>query len=154
MEGVYKHRFQNGLVEDGGAKPDRQIMSEDVVEIVRYDASSIYVRARLNFYNGHICGISGIARYDPAKGAFVYRTREASLPEEPPCELAVSLTGRQLVLSDRPQPEAAATCRAYCGVRGSLSNYGIERSSKRKIRYLERLKASRKYRDAVAEAER
>ena len=63
IEGVYKHRFPNGAINPG--KPDDKYESEDVVEIVRYDTSRIYVRAELQFYNGHQCSISGIASPSP-----------------------------------------------------------------------------------------
>ena len=150
MEGVYKHRFKNGSVPSSTGDVETW-MSEDVVEIVRFDDSSVYVRADLNFFNGHVCGIRGIARFDPVKSAFVYRAPSRAVDGESECQLSVGLQGKELVLSDRPYAGGPATCSAYCGMRGSL-DYRIARAKKRTIRYLERLKASAEYQAAVAEA--
>jgi hypothetical protein len=137
IEGVYKHRFQNGLV--SGEK----YLSEDVVEIVRYDDSRIYVRAELQFFNGHECSISGIARYDGGK--FVYDA--PAEPDLPACHFQVGVDGKAIRFAD---PEGA--CRpSRCGARGGLDGYTIARDSKRKIRYMDRLKNSTEYKQAVGE---
>jgi hypothetical protein len=141
LEGVYKRRFRIELVGDG------PVMVEDVVEIVRHAPGQIYVRAALNFANGHSCGIYGIAVFE--RDAFVYRTTELA-EKNAPCTLSVAERGADLVLTDRPTPESAATCAAYCGARGSLSDYHIPMKTRRPIRYLARLKASRQYQEAVA----
>lgn len=138
IEGVYKHRFQNGLVTG-----DRY-ESEDVVEIVRYDDARIYVRAELQFFNGHECSISGIARYD--NGKFVY--------DEPPsdagaqlCHFEVGADGKVIRFGD----DNGACRSSHCGARGGLDGYTIARDSKRRIRYMDRLKASSEYKQAVGE---
>ena len=63
IEGVYKHRFMNGTITPGKApgEADQPYESEDIIEIVRHDQTHIYFRAELQFYNGHTCGIYGIA---------------------------------------------------------------------------------------------
>ena len=76
------------------------------------------------------------------------------MPGEPECTLKVGVHGDRLFLTDRAAPGEASSCRDYCGVRGSLGDYSIARSSKRKIRYMDRLKASREYRSAVEEHEK
>ncbi|MFZ6647657.1 hypothetical protein ACO0LO_18180 [Undibacterium sp. TJN25] len=151
IEGVYKHRFKSGIISPGKApgEADEIYETEDIVEIVPYDASHIYLRAELQFYNGHSCSISGMAGYD--NGAFIYHDPEKPLEGEPPCELKISQTGKNLVLTDRATPDAISSCRMHCGARGSLSGYTIAMSSKRKIRYLDRLKASNEYAQAVKE---
>lgn len=141
LEGVYKRRFRIEVVGDGA------VMVEDVVEIVRHAPGQIYVRAALNFANGHSCGIYGIAVFE--RDAFVYRTTELA-EKNAPCILSVAERGVDLMLSDRPTPESGATCAAYCGARGSLSEYRIPMKNRRPIRYLARLKASRQYKEAVA----
>jgi hypothetical protein len=144
MDGVYKHRFKSATIEPGKApgEADAPYQAEDIIEIVRYDDRHVYVRARLEFYNGHSCSISGIAGYE--NGSFVYHDPEKSFDGGPSCTLKVGVTNEKLTLTDRITPDGASSCRAYCGVRGSL-NYEIAKSARRPIRYLDRLKASRQY---------
>lgn len=56
LAGRYSKHFQNGFID--GSK----YWSDDVVEIVPVDATHAYVRADLQFYNGHQCSIAGIAK--------------------------------------------------------------------------------------------
>ena len=150
MQGVYKHRFKNGVISPGKApgEADEAYESEDVVEIVPYDDSHVYLRAELQFYNGHQCSIAGIAGYE--NGAFVYHDPAKPLAGKPPCTLNVALTGKNLMLDDRITADGPSSCTImYCGARGSLSGYTIAKSSKRKIRYLDRLKVSIEYSQAV-----
>ena len=151
MAGVYKHRFMSATITPGKApgEADEPYQAEDVIEIVPYDANHVYLRAHLDFYNGHTCDVAGMARYE--QGAFVYHdTVTAPLPGYPPCALKVSVEHGQLTLTDRATPDAVSSCRAYCGVRGSL-DYSIGMDKRRTIRYLDRLKASREYMRAVDE---
>lgn len=145
MAGVYKHRFTNGIVVPG--KDDETYQAEDVVEIVPFDNEHIYVRARLNFYNGHTCAIAAMARHED--GAFVYREREALAPGLPACVMKVGVVKGQLTITDR-EPGSGRTCEQHCGARGTM-NYTIGMDKRRPIRYMERLKASRQYKAAVAE---
>lgn len=138
IEGVYKHRFHNGLVT--GEKYE----SEDVVEIVRYDDARIYVRAELQFFNGHECSISGIATY--ADGKFVYDEPPAEAGAQA-CRFEVGADGKVIRFGD-----GDGVCRAsHCGARGGLDGYTIARDSRRRIRYMDRLKASTEYKQAVGE---
>jgi len=141
LQGVYKFRFMNSLV------TGERYQSEDVVEIVPFGDSHIYIRAHLDFANGHQCSIWGIAGYD--NGAFVYHEPEEASSGRPSCTLKISTTGKHLVLTDIDNTAQLSTCRWHCGARGSFSNYSIARSSKRRIRYIERLKASSQYLEAV-----
>lgn len=148
MAGVYKERFMSATITPGKApgEADTPYQAENIVEIVPYDADHVYVRAHLDFYNGHVCDIAGMGRYE--HGAFVYHDPERLLPDEPPCAFKVGIEGGKLALTDRATPDAISTCRAYCGARGSL-NYDIGMDKRRPIRYLDRLKASRQYRKAI-----
>jgi len=65
--------------------------------------------------------------------------------------LRLGVRGNKLFLTDRAEPEGDSSCRGYCGMRGSLTDYSIALSSKRNNRYMERLKASREYKRAVEE---
>lgn len=146
MAGVYKHRFMNGAVVPG--KADEPYQSEDVIEIVPFDANHMYVRADLEFYNGHQCQISGMARFE--NGKFVYRDPEQPLPGHAPCVLRVGIDKDKLALTDRDGPQGESSCWTHCGARGSLS-YDIGMDKRRTIRYMDRLKASRQYLQAIDE---
>jgi hypothetical protein len=143
LQGVYKHRFQNGTV-DG-----EKYQSEDIVEIVPFDATSIYIRTHIEFFNGHQCDISGIAKYE--NGIFVYRSSEKTFGTDLYCNLKVSQDEKNINLTDIDEANQVSTCSYYCGARGTFNNYSISKSSKRNIRYLDRLKASAQYNSAVEE---
>ena len=144
LAGVYKHRFTSGLIIPGSEETE-SYQAENIIEIVPYDREHVYVRVHLDFFNGHSCGIYGMARFE--NGMFVYRDPEPPIIGGPPCVLKVGEVAGQLTLTDRPVADSGRTCEAYCGVRGSL-NYEIGMDQRRPIRYLERLKASRQYREA------
>ena len=136
LAGRYSSHFRNGLV-DGS-----RYWSDNVVEIVPVSANAAYVRAELQFYNGHMCSISGVAS---AEGdALVYRTPAPSGTGKT-CMLAVRHKGTSLQLDD-----GDGSCQEDCGARGSLSDETLPWKSRRPITYLARLKASAQYRDALA----
>jgi hypothetical protein len=137
LAGVYKDRFQNGLV-DG-----TNYTSEDVLEIVKVSPNEAYIRAELAFFNGHSCSISGIARRDGEK--LVYRPRESH--SDGPCALTLRRQGDKLVFGD-----TNGQCKAgYCGARGGFDDVGFKLSARRPIRYMRRLLASHEYAQAIAE---
>lgn len=114
-------------------------------------ARAAELAALIGQIGGHQCGIAGIARQEG--DAFVYRT-PSIMPGEAECTLRVGVRGDRLFLTDRAAPGEASSCSGYCGVRGSLGDYSIARSAKRKIRYMDRVKASPNYRRAVEEHEK
>jgi len=139
IEGVYKTRFANSTVHD------EKFLSEDILEIVSYDTDKIYFRLHLEFFNAHICDLFGIATYE--EGSFVFHG-PAGVSEEP-CKLAISIADRSIKLDD-----AGGNCRQYsCGARGGYSGAGFPLSSRREIRYLKLVKASREYAEAITEFE-
>lgn len=118
---------------------------EDIVEIAPIAPRTAYVRAHLDYANGHYCAIHGIAR---AEGqALVYRDPRPPLGSRGSCILTIRRSGASLSIDDGPKHG----CGGYCGVRGSLNNVKIAFSSKRPIRYMPRIEASREYRNAIAE---
>ena len=138
LAGRYSKHFQNGMVD--GSK----FWSDDVVEIVPIDATHAYFRADLAFYNGHSCGITGVAKAVGSK--LVYSEKQPMYDGGPTCRLTISAKGKALLLDD-----GDSSCQGYCGARGSLSNYDfIPFSSKRPISYMPRLKGSSQYKDAIA----
>jgi hypothetical protein len=137
LAGRYSKHFQNGLVD--GSK----YWSDDVIEIVPVDAGHAYFRADLQFYNGHSCGISGIAR--AVGNMLVYAEKQASSGEDVPCRLTISAKGKALLLDDGDN-----SCKSYCGARGSLSNFDfVPYASKRSITYMAKLKGSTQYKSAI-----
>ncbi len=136
LAGRYSRHFPNALM-DG-----TRYWSDDVVEIVPVGARHAYMRIRLEYANGHQCGLSGVA---VAEGpALVYREP----PEESDdgsCRLRIQRDGASLRLDD-----GGGSCSTYCGARGTLSGVTLPWRSKRPISYLPRLKASREYVDALA----
>lgn len=153
IAGVYKHRFMSATITPGknSGEADVPYQAEDVIEIVPYDADHVYVRVHLDFYNGHDCTIWGMARYE--RGEFVYQGQEPPLEGHQQCTLRVGVDKDKLRLTDRDGEHGVSTCTAYCGVRGSLT-YDIGMGQQRAIRYMERLKASRQYRQAIEELEK
>ena len=136
LAGRYYKQFADGLV------TGEKYTGEDIVEIVPVGRDAAYVRIHLDYYNGHQCGIYGVAR---AEGdALVYRARKTPY-EDQPCVLTVRKSGKSLSIDD-----GNSTCSGYCGARGTLSNVEVPWSSKRPIRYLARLKHSPRYRQALA----
>lgn len=136
LAGRYGSHFRNGDVQGN------TYWSDDVVEIVPVGGDAAYVRMELNFYNGHMCQVSGIGRVED--GRIVYDDHAVETPGEPPCVLSVSRRGGDLLIDD-----GGGSCKTYCGVRGSLSGQTLPFSSRRPISYMTRLKASPEYTDAL-----
>lgn len=138
LAGRYSKHFQNGFVD--GSK----YWSDDVVEIVPVDATHAYFRAELSFYNGHECSLTGVAKSVGNK--LVYKEKVSEYGDKP-CNLTISASGKDLLLDD-----GEGTCKAYCGARGTFSNFRfIPLASKRAITYMPKLKGSEEYRGAIAD---
>jgi len=136
--GVYKRQFKNGLV-DGSS-----FESENILELVPVRPGTVYFRTHLEFYNGHVCDLSGLASWRRA-GVLLYEG--PALDEGPPCRLRIAVADQEVRFEDADQ-----TCKASCGARGSFDGEAFPRGARREIRYLDRLKASREYRQALGEA--
>lgn len=137
IAGVYKTQFKNGLVSG------ETYTSENILEIVRLSPNAAYVRAHLEFYNGHLCAIHGVARDEGPE--LVYRTPSLSEPGAKPCTLRLAIKGKALSLADN------GSCSDFCGARGGFDGVTFSTASRRPIRYMTRLKASREFKDAVAQ---
>jgi len=138
LAGRYSKHFQNGFVD--GSK----YWSDDVVEIVPVDATHAYFRASLQFFNGHECDISGVAK---AVGNTLVYAEKADQGNGKICRLTISASGRMLRLDD-----GDGSCHVYCGARGTLSDFRfIPLSSKRPIGYMTTLRNSDEYKAAIAD---
>ncbi|MEA2165577.1 MAG: hypothetical protein QOK37_3704 [Thermoanaerobaculia bacterium] len=140
IEGVYKTRFANSTVHQ------EKFESENILEIVSYTSDKIYFRVHLEFYNAHLCDLQGIALYED--GLFVFRSSDG--PETESCTLAIHPGRNGVTLED-----VGGNCKvASCGARGGYQGAGFPMSSRRAIRYLKRLRASKEYTETVAEFEK
>lgn len=145
LEGVYKQRAAERIVVSG--KPDEKYEAENVIEVVRHDPDHVYLGASVTLDNGRHCSFHGVAAVE--NGALVYRDPNPDLSDKQSCMVTLSVKGDTLQLSDRATPKGPSTCRTLCGARGTLGDYAIASSSKAKISYLPKLKASKEYRQAV-----
>ena len=137
LAGRYYSQFPDALV--SGEK----YTGENIVEVVPVASHAAYVRVHLDYFNGHTCGLYGVAK--SYGDALVFRDLKQDL-ENQVCVLTVRRVGKSLSLDD-----GGGTCRSYCGARGSLSQVELPYGNKRPIRYLRRLKQSPQYRDALTE---
>lgn len=136
LAGVYKHRFKNAFV--SGVTYD----SENIMEIVPIASDRAYIRLSLQFYNGHTCSFAGIARV--AGERLIYR---ASGPNSDPCELSFIVSDGTIIVHDKD-----GQCRKYgCGARGGYENLKFSLTKRREIRYMDRLKASMEFKEALEE---
>ena len=138
LAGRVSNSFPAGLV-DGS-----RYTGENIVEVVPVAADAAYVRIHLDYFNGHQCGIAGVARAEGAR--LVYHDPSPTIASDKPCTLSIARAGRSLAIDD-----AGGSCRTYCGARGTLSDVAVLWSSHRPITYLTRLRASSQYRDALTE---
>lgn len=132
LEGVYKQKTKSGFV------TGEEYTAEDVLEIVKVSDNSIYFKTVLHFYNGHKCGLSGVANYRKA-GGFVYEEVGDSA-----CRLLIEPKKNQISFTD------LANCKNYCGARGSWNGSAFATSQKRKIKYLPTILKSDDYKNALS----
>lgn len=144
-EGVYKDRFKSELV------TGESYQAENILEIVSTAPDRVYgtgpdlayFRLHLDFYNGHICDLWGIARLS---GDTLTYTSKEDHDDAPPCVLSLRRQGAKIALADK------GSCRTWhCGARGSFDGIDFARSARRPIRYLPKLKASQEYKQALDE---
>ena len=137
LAGVYKKSFPNGNI-DGG-----KYQSEDILEIVKVSPTTAYVRTHLEFFNGHVCNIWGVAN---AEGdALVYHG--GTNLQGKACLLSVKVQAGKVTLDDKDGACAIGTC----GNRGMYNGTAFELKKRRAIRYMDVLVQSDQYKDAVDE---
>jgi hypothetical protein len=137
IAGVYKKQFKNGNI--SGDKYE----SEDILEIVKVSPATAYVKTHLEFFNGHVCNISGVA--DLEGPALVYRGPDNI--EGKPCELSVTAGRGKVTLNDKDGHCAIGTC----GNRGMYNGTAFELKRRRTIRYMDILLKSDDYKAALKE---
>ena len=111
--------------------------------------ATAYFRLHLEFYNGHVCDLSGIADRD--KDRLTYHGPKDA--DGKACLLSIQRGADGIHISE----DQNQACRAQsCGARGGYGNNpkgepDFKLSERREIRYLPRLLASSEYAAAVAE---
>jgi hypothetical protein len=136
VAGVYKGQFQNAFV-NGEKYP-----SEDILEVVPIDDHAAYVRMDLEFFNGHSGSIFGIATY--LKNSLIYDNGKSG-DERCIVEYVWSLD-EVLTHADY---EKTPGCTFYHGARGSLDGAKFPMTKRREIRYMQRLKDSKEFKEAM-----
>jgi hypothetical protein len=138
IAGVYRFHFKNGFVRPG----DGTYESEDILEVVPLDERTAYVRASLEFFNGHSGGIYGVATLQGR--TLLYDDGRAG-----PDRCVVRFVWEDKDVVTKADYELTPGCTSYHGARGSLDGARFPRASRRPIRYLSRLKASKEFREAT-----
>ena len=137
LAGVYKKTFPNANI-DGG-----KYQSENILEIVKVSPTAAYVRTHLEFFNGHICNIWGVAKVEG--DGLVYHRETNS--QGKPCLLSMKVQAGKVTLDDKDGACAIGTC----GNRGMYNGTAFELKKRRAIRYMDVLENSDQYKDAVDE---
>lgn len=138
IAGVYKHSFANGDVQGD------KYRSEDVLELVPVTPKTVYFRTHLEFYNGHECGLSGIA--DVEGEALVFHD-PATDYQGKHCVLRIE-TNTKGVAFREPDPDWPCK-NQYCGARGAFDGQGFAAVERRTIRYMPKLLGSKEYHQAL-----
>jgi hypothetical protein len=119
---------------------------ENIVEIVPVSPRAAYVRVATDWYNGHSCSLWGVAVAEGDRLVYHDPDKDSSA-DHGQCILSIRRVGRSLRLND----EDRSGCYArYCGARGSFTNVDLPFSSRRRITYEGKLKASRQFKEAMA----
>ena len=143
--GVYKHSYDNSDVSGDHFK------SENILEVTAYKPDANYIRLHLEFYNGHMCDIRGMATITPS--ALVYHDPMDS--NGTPCTLTLQEGADGVHIFEAQE----GACRnETCGARGGYGysptgTVDFKRLERAPIRYMPLLLGSREYRTAAAEYE-
>ncbi len=140
IAGVYKHRFANGDV--SGDK----YTSEDIFELVKTGPKTAYFRIHGEFFNGHECGIWGIA--DLEADALTYHGPPDY--QGNPCVLKFTINDKGVITNDVDGYCRNETCGARGGY-GSGTSVDYPFKARRTIRYMPLILKSPEYASAVKE---
>ena len=112
----------------------------DVLKLVRLDKGAAYFDIALNFFNGHMCELSGIARAEG--GALVYRGATGVGGDI--CELAIKPAGGRIGFADKGE-----RCRSTCGARGDYDGAWFSIARRQRMSARERRKILAEARDEI-----
>lgn len=142
IAGVYKRQFQNAFM------TGEKYQSEDILEVVPIDDRAAYVRMDVEFANGHSGGIYGIAIYSGHKSL----TYDNGKKGDDACVVTYVWSAEKIIT--KADYEKTPGCRAYHGARGTLDGLEFPVRKKQTITYMQRLKDSRQFKEAMEEYRR
>ena len=140
IEGVYKHFNTVEFI-----NPSPPARYEEILEIVPINEVGAYVKIRTWFTNAHKCAYEGVFEYKASK-EFIAVTE--AYPGAGACVLKLDISNDKVKFHEL-SPGSSFACQRYCGSRGSLTATDFDHKSKRRIRYLARLKSSDEYIEEV-----
>lgn len=125
LAGRWTHRFSSGDI--SGAR----FPVTDELVIVATDRTHAVFDLQLNFFNGHICSIGGVATLE--RGRLVYNNAEITSFDGAACRLEIWREGNRIRWDD-----GEGTCQGFCGARGGLRGGEMRWSARRPIAPRER----------------
>jgi len=158
--GVYRFNHEIGMAHD-----DKPARAENILEVVPLGANKLYVRIDLWAHNAHRCKFYGVTALSgdeltyrgKEERYFVESQRNPASPtgtidkyETGRCELSLtrrSVDGKEVIVLSDP----GHRCHHRCGANAYFDEASWDVKSRRVIRYLDRLKASPEYQEAIAE---
>jgi hypothetical protein len=144
--GLYAFEHDNGLVSG------ETFRSTDTLVVDPLDEATAVIAANLEFFNGHICSLAGVARLEG--GELVYRSPGGPDSEAiyAGCVLRFSRVEGELRFAD----EGGACRQTSCGARGGYTDYAMPLASRRPLTPDETaaFRASAEYAGALVEAGR
>jgi hypothetical protein len=105
LDGIYRHTFRNGIL---NGMPQ---YSSNTLEVAHLSAAQAFFLVHLEWANGHLCDLSGIAMVNPDSSLTYRETSNGAA-----CELTVRATQGEVSLHD----EGRQCRRLYCGSRGQF----------------------------------
>ena len=136
VAGVYKQQFENAFVNGDTYR------SEDILEVVPVNDHAAYVRMDLEFSNGHSGRIFGVATY--GKNSLVYNNGKRG---DERC--IVEFVWSAAAVVTHADYDGTPGCSHYHGARGSLDGATFSTKKRVEIRYLQRLKNSSEFNEAM-----
>lgn len=135
VAGVYKNRFE-------ARRGDSKLQAEHILEVVPVDDRSAYVRLEIqDFWVGRIWGI---ATYD--KNSLIYDNHQIG---DERCVIQYLWSASEV--TTMVDYERTPGCRAYHGATGGFVGETFDKKERQDIRYMQRLKDSKEFKEAMAE---
>lgn len=133
--GMYSESFKNAFISG------IEYQSENTLEIIEYSATSVYFQTHLEFANGHMCNLSGIAVIHGNELVYHGSIRD----DGQKCEFHIKKEGDLLKFYDEN-----AVCREHtCGSRGGYFQQTFNNVSRQKIKDENKIKTSPEFQNAV-----
>jgi hypothetical protein len=121
LEGIYTYSFHNGLMNG------KKYISRNKLQLLQVAASAAYFNVHLEWANGHVCNVSGVAQVEANEAELVYRKPSI---DGKVCKLTIESKQGGIEIGD----EAGACRLVSCGTRGRLDGVQFSFKSRAKIR--------------------